>query len=78
MPKTPILWEPDTKTAHLEKDPNARKDWRQKEDMRMRRLDGITNSNRHIRFEQIWGDSEQKNYSISAKSWDLKDGVQCD
>ena len=29
--KAPILWEPDTKSQLTGKDPDARKDWRQKE-----------------------------------------------
>ena len=40
-----ILWPPDVKSRLIGKDPNAGKDWRQKEKaQRMRQLDGITNS----------------------------------
>ena len=44
--ETPILWPPDAKNQLIGKDPDAGKDWRQKERrwQRMRWLDGITNS----------------------------------
>ena len=44
--KAPILWPPDVKSQLIGKDPDAGKDWRQKEKkaQRMRWLDGITNS----------------------------------
>ena len=44
--KTPILWPPDAKNWHIWKDPDAGKDWRQKEkrQQRMRWFDGITDS----------------------------------
>ena len=44
--ETPMLWSPDGKNWLLEKDPDAGKDWRQKEKgwQRMRWLDGITDS----------------------------------
>ena len=44
--ETPMLWSPDGKKWLLEKDPDAGKDWRQKEKgwQRMRWLDGITDS----------------------------------
>ena len=44
--ETPILWPPDVKNWLIGKDPNAGKDWRQEEKgmMRMRWLDGMTNS----------------------------------
>ena len=44
--ETPILWPPDVKNWLNGKDPNAGKDWRQEEKgmMRMRWLDGITDS----------------------------------
>ena len=42
----PMLWPPDKKSQVIRKDPNAGKDWRQeeREQQRMRWLDGITNS----------------------------------
>ena len=44
--ETPILWPPDVKSWLIEKDPDARKDWRREERgwQRMRWLDGITDS----------------------------------
>ena len=42
--EAPILWPPDAKSQVIGKDPDAGKDWGQKEKGRMRWLDGITNS----------------------------------
>ena len=44
--ETPILWPPDETSQLFGKDPDARKDWRQKEigRQRMRWLDSITDS----------------------------------
>ena len=43
--KTPILWPPGAKNWLTEKDPDARKDWRQENDRGLDRwLDGITDS----------------------------------
>ena len=44
--EAPILWSPDVKTQLIGKDPDAEKDWRQKEKghQRMRWLDSITDS----------------------------------
>ena len=44
--ETPVLWPPDVKNWLIEKDPDAGKDWRQKESgwQRMRWLDGISSS----------------------------------
>jgi len=44
--ETPILWPHDAKNWLIEKDPDARKDWRREERgwQRMRWLDGITDS----------------------------------
>ena len=44
--ETSILWPPDAKNWLIRKDPDAGKDWRQKEkgQQRMRQLDGITDS----------------------------------
>ena len=44
--ETPILWPPDIKSWHIWKDPDAGKEWRQKERGRqkMRWFDGITDS----------------------------------
>ena len=43
--EAPILWPPDAKNQLIGKDPDAGKDWRQeKEQQRMRWLDGITDS----------------------------------
>ena len=44
--EAPILWPPDVKSQIIRKDPDARKDWRQKEKgwQRMRWLDGIPDS----------------------------------
>ena len=43
--EAPVLWPPDGKSQLIGKDPDARKDWGQKEkgQQRMRWLDGITN-----------------------------------
>ena len=44
--ETPILWLPHAKSWLIGKDPDAERDWgrRRREQQRMRRLDGITNS----------------------------------
>ena len=43
--ETPVLWPPDMKSWLIWKDPDAGKDWGQEEKgMRMRWLDGITDS----------------------------------
>ena len=44
--EAPILWPPDAKSWLIWKDPNAGKDWRQREkgQQKMKRLDSITNS----------------------------------
>ena len=44
--EAPILWPPDVKSWFIVKDPDAGKDWRQKEKRvtDMRWLEGITNS----------------------------------
>ena len=44
--EVPILWPPDSKTRLIGKDPDARKDWKQRRKgwQRMRWLDGNTNS----------------------------------
>ena len=44
--EAPILWPPDVKSQLIGKDPDAGKDWGQEKKwvIRMRRLDGITNS----------------------------------
>ena len=44
--EAPILWLPDARSQLIGKDPDAGKDWRQKDkrQQRMRRLDSITNA----------------------------------
>ena len=42
--ETSILWQPDVKNRLIEKDPDARKDWRRRRWQRMRWLDSIINS----------------------------------
>ena len=49
-----ILWPPDAKNWIIGKDPDAGKDWRQKEEwQRMRRLDSITDS-MDINLSKLW------------------------
>ena len=58
--ETPILWPSDAKNQLTGKDPDAGKDWRQKEKGTTEDkiwLDGITDFNGH-EFEQTQGDSE--------------------
>ena len=58
--EAPVLWPPDSKSWLIGEDPDARKDWRQKEKAgRVRWLDSITNS---MEMNFIWqtpGVSEQ-------------------
>ena len=51
--KTPILWPPDAKDWLIWKDPDAGKDWRQKEKggQKIRWLDGIIDS---MTLSQLW------------------------
>ena len=57
--EAPVLWPSDAKSQLIEKDPDAGKDWRQKEkgQQRIRWLDGITDSMDN-ELEQTLGDSE--------------------
>ena len=59
--ETPILWLPDAKNGLIGKHPDAGRDWgrRRRGWQRIRRLDGITDSNGD-EFEQTPGDSEGK------------------
>ena len=56
--EAPILWPPDVKNWLLRKDPDARKDWRQKERewQRMRWMNGITNftNSMDMSLSKLW------------------------
>ena len=73
--EAPILWPPDAKSQLTGKDPDAGKDWRQKEkEMQKKRwLDSITDS-MHMNLSKLWErvkDSKAWHAAVheAAKSW---------
>ena len=76
--KTPILWPPDVKSWLIWKDPDAGKDWRQREKgwQRMRWLDGITDLMEsekgdlkiNIQKTKIMGSSSMRSWQIDGKN----------
>ena len=77
--EAPTLWPPDVKSQLIGKDPDAGKDWRQKEkgtteDKMVRWHHGL---NGH-EFEQTPGDSEGQGSQTCCSSWDHKESVAQD
>ena len=72
--EAPILWPLDAKSQHIGKDPDAGKDWRQKEkgvteDEMVRRNHWL---NGH-EFEQTQGDSEGQRSMVGYSPWGWKE-----
>ena len=72
--KTPILWAPDTKNQLIGKDPDARKDWRQK-DKRAEEdeMVGWHHWFNGHEFEQILEDCEGQGSLVCCSPWGHKD-----
>ena len=72
--ETPIFWPPDTKSQLIGKDPNAGKDWRQKE---KRAAQGEMVRQHHRlnghEFEQTPGDSEGQGSLVYCSPWGCKE-----
>ena len=71
--ETPILWPPDAKSWLIGKDPDAGKDWRQKEKQRKRWTDSTTDS-MDMNLSKLWEIVEDRGaWSAAvhevAKSW---------
>ena len=72
--EAPILWPPDVKSWLLGKDPDARKDWRQKEKgMTKNEMVGWHHWLNGHKFEQSLGDSEGQRSLVCCSSWGRKE-----
>ena len=72
--KTPILWPPDVKSWHIEKDPGARKDWRWEEKgMREDEMVGWHHWLSGHEFEQAPGVGDGQGGLACCSPWDRKE-----
>ena len=72
--KTPVLWPPDAKNWLIWKDPDAGKDWRQKE--KGMTEDGMVGWHRWLNgheFEQVLGDGEEQGSLVCCSPWGCKE-----
>ena len=74
--KAPILWPPDVKSQLTGKDPDAGKDWRQKE--KWTAEDEMVTQHHQLNgqeFEQTLGESERQGSLVCYSPWDHKESV---
>ena len=70
---SPVLWPPDAKNELIGKDPDAGKDWGQKEKGATDEMAGWHHWFNECEFEQILGDSEGPGSLVGCSPWGHKD-----
>ena len=68
-----ILWPPDAKSRHIGKDPDAGKDWRQKEKQAAEDEMVRWHWLKAYEFEQTVGDSEGQGTLVCCSPWSHKE-----